>query len=104
MRMTSFPRRSMTLTATRRCSPAGNGKEVVPLLFLNETHLKLLGSRGLCFVPVARLAPSGLPDGFAGCGVVDPVGVRFFVGIAEDGALNGLDWDFELVLVHEGSL
>ena len=31
--MTSFPRGSMTLTATRRCSPAGNGKEVVPLKF-----------------------------------------------------------------------
>ena len=96
----------MTLTATRQCLLAKTGKEVVPLLFLNKPHLKLLSSRALRFVPVAcvTVTASGILAGFSGLGVVDPVGAGVFVGAAEDGALNGLDWDFELALVHGGSL
>ena len=62
---------------------------------------KLISARGDDF---EANAVSGLLDCLAGLGVVDPVGVGFFVGAAEDGLFNGLDWDVELILVHAGSL
>ena len=44
-----------------------------------------------------------LSDGFAGLCLVDPVCVWFVVRAAQDGLLDGLDWDVGLVLAHSDS-